>query len=283
MDRDGGNKRQVTHLGAASFAPYFHPDGKRIIFASNHPDPRGRNFDLYLVRDDGSGLERITSDPTFDGFPMFSPDGKRLVFASNRGAKVRGETNLFLADWVESPAAGAAPGGAEAADTPEGVARAYFESLRGGDWKKVAAFFSPEAQAKYRGMMMPVLEAGGDELHQLLLGGPAAKEELARMSDGEFLEKTLRAVAGRALAAGAEFKRVEVVGAVTERPGVVHVVTRMFVGAASLPDLEIEKLVVVSLERGASGWGVSLSGEMKGMAGVLKAQLQAKERAKAGK
>src|SRR6185503_10855757 len=112
-------------------------------------------------------------------------------------------------------------------DTPEGVARAYFESLRGGDWKKVAAFFSPEAQAKYRGMMMPVLEAGGDELHQLLLGGPAAKEELARMSDGEFLEKTLRAVAGRALAAGAEFKRVEVVGAVTERPGVVHVVTRM--------------------------------------------------------
>jgi TolB protein len=101
MDRDGSNKRQVTKLGAASFAPYFHPDGKRILFSSNHPDPRGRNFDLYLVNDDGTGLERITSDPTFDGFPMFSPDGKRLVFASNRGGKVRGETNLFLADWVE--------------------------------------------------------------------------------------------------------------------------------------------------------------------------------------
>jgi TolB protein len=101
MDRDGANKRQVTRLGAASFAPFFHPDGKRILFSSNHPDPRGRNFDIYVVRDDGSGLERVTTDPTFDGFPMFSPDGKRLVFASNRGAKVRGETNLFLADWVE--------------------------------------------------------------------------------------------------------------------------------------------------------------------------------------
>jgi Tol biopolymer transport system component len=101
MDRDGANKRQVTRLGAASFAPYFHPDGRRILFSSNHPDAKGRNFDLYLVRDDGTGLERVTSDPTFDGFPMFSPDGKRLVFASNRGAKVRGETNLFLADWVE--------------------------------------------------------------------------------------------------------------------------------------------------------------------------------------
>ena len=76
MDRDGSNKRQVTRLGAASFAPFFHPDGKRILFSSNHPDPRGRNFDLWLVNDDGTGLERVTSDPTFDGFPMFSPDGK---------------------------------------------------------------------------------------------------------------------------------------------------------------------------------------------------------------
>jgi Tol biopolymer transport system component len=105
MDRDGSGKRQVTRLGAASFAPYFHPDGRRILFSSNHPDARGRNFDLYLVRDDGTGLERITSDPSFDGFPMFSPDGKRLAFASNRGAKARGETNLFVADWIEEPPA----------------------------------------------------------------------------------------------------------------------------------------------------------------------------------
>ena len=103
MDRDGTHKRQVTRLGAASFAPYFHPDGRRIVFSSNHPDPKGRNFDLWMVGDDGLGLERITTDPTFDGFPMFSPDGRRLAFASNRGAQVRGETNVFVADWVEKP------------------------------------------------------------------------------------------------------------------------------------------------------------------------------------
>jgi Tol biopolymer transport system component len=101
MDAEGGNKRQVTGLGAASFAPYFHPDDRRIIFASNHPDPRGRNFDLYLIDVDGTRLERVTSEPTFDGFPMFSPDGKKLVFASNRGGRVPGETNLFVVDWVE--------------------------------------------------------------------------------------------------------------------------------------------------------------------------------------
>jgi Tol biopolymer transport system component len=101
MDADGANKRQVTRLGAASFAPYFHPDDRRILFASNYPDPRGRNFDLWMVRDDGTGLEHVTTEPTFDGFPMFSPDGKQLVFASNRGGKVPGETNLFVVDWVE--------------------------------------------------------------------------------------------------------------------------------------------------------------------------------------
>jgi Tol biopolymer transport system component len=100
-DADGSNARQVTRLGAASFAPFFHPDGRRIVFASNYPDPRSRNFDLYLVGDDGTGLERVTTSGEFDGFPMFSPDGRRLVFASNRHGRERGETNIFIADWVE--------------------------------------------------------------------------------------------------------------------------------------------------------------------------------------
>ncbi len=101
MNADGSGQHQVTNLGAASFAPFFHPDGRRIIFASNVGDPRGRNFDLYLVNDDGTGLERVTYNETFDGFPMFSPDGKQLVFASNRNGSRPGETNVFIADWVE--------------------------------------------------------------------------------------------------------------------------------------------------------------------------------------
>ncbi|HEX9919489.1 MAG TPA: hypothetical protein VGA87_09995, partial [Pyrinomonadaceae bacterium] len=101
MNADGTNKRQVTKLGAASFAPYFFPDARRIIFASNVNDPKRRNFDLYAINVDGSNLERITYEETFDGFPMFTPNGKKLVFASNRNAKARGDTNIFIADWVE--------------------------------------------------------------------------------------------------------------------------------------------------------------------------------------
>jgi Tol biopolymer transport system component len=101
MNDDGSNLRQVTSLGGSSFAPFFHPDGKRIIFSSNEHDPRGRDFDLYLINLDGTGLERVTFNDTFDGFPMFSPDGRRLVFASNRHASREGETNIFIADWID--------------------------------------------------------------------------------------------------------------------------------------------------------------------------------------
>jgi TolB protein len=103
MDADGSNKRKITNLGAASFAPFFHPSGKKIIFSSNYfaDDERKRNFDLLMVNTDGTGLERITTYESFDGFPMFTRDGKKLVFASNRNAATQGDTNVFIADWVE--------------------------------------------------------------------------------------------------------------------------------------------------------------------------------------
>jgi TolB protein len=101
MKADGSNKRRITDNGKANFAPYFFPDGKRVIFASNMADPKGRDFDLYAINLDGTGVERLTFNPTFDGFPMFSPDGKKLVFASNRNNKVQTDTNVFIADWVE--------------------------------------------------------------------------------------------------------------------------------------------------------------------------------------
>jgi len=100
MNADGTQKQQVTKLGCASFAPFLHPDGKTIIFSSNYGDPRGREFNLFTINTDGTGLKQVTFTPDFDGFPMFSRDGKKLLFASNRNGKVQGETNVFVADWV---------------------------------------------------------------------------------------------------------------------------------------------------------------------------------------
>jgi TolB protein len=100
---DGSDARQITRLGGANFAPFWHPDGRRVIFSSNHENPRSGQFDLYLINDDGTGLEKVTHYPDFDSFPMFSPDGRLLVWASNRNQALPGETNLFIAEWMEHP------------------------------------------------------------------------------------------------------------------------------------------------------------------------------------
>ncbi len=106
MRADGSDQRQITNNGAANFAPYFHPNGRQIIFASNvnNPNPRSPNFDLFLINRDGTGLEQVTFDEAFDGFPMFTNDGKHLIWASNRNAPTEGSTNIFIADWVDRTA-----------------------------------------------------------------------------------------------------------------------------------------------------------------------------------
>ena len=99
MNADGTGQRRVTDKPGASFAPFFTPDDKSIIYSSNWENPRSRNFDLWLVPVAGGEPKPVTRDSDFDGFPMFSPDGRWLVFCSNRGGRVAGETNVFLAEW----------------------------------------------------------------------------------------------------------------------------------------------------------------------------------------
>ena len=98
---DGSDPMQVTYLDAASFGPAWQPDGKRLIFASNHGDPRGREFDLWAIDVAGTRLERITAAAGFDGFPLFSPDGRHLAFSSNRATAAGAhDTNVFIAEWA---------------------------------------------------------------------------------------------------------------------------------------------------------------------------------------
>ena len=98
---DGTDLKQITKLGNANWAPFFHPSGDKIIFCSNHKSERGFPFNLFMIGVDGQGLEQITFDTDFDSFPMFSPDGKKIAFASNRNNGETRSTNLFVANWIE--------------------------------------------------------------------------------------------------------------------------------------------------------------------------------------
>ena len=95
---DGSNRRQLTSLGGANWAPCFDPSGKKVIFSSNHKT-KSIPFNLYSINTDGTGLEQLSADKIFDAFPMFSYDGKKIVWCSNRNNGGTRETNIFVADW----------------------------------------------------------------------------------------------------------------------------------------------------------------------------------------
>lgn len=109
MDADGQNLRQITFdgdKGATSWAPFPHPDGKRIVYASNRddfdqtlPGRYGFNFELYLIEIESGAIQRLTYNPNFDGFPMFSSDGRKLVWCGNYSESRSSDTDVMLAEW----------------------------------------------------------------------------------------------------------------------------------------------------------------------------------------
>ena len=93
--------RYAGHLPVTDATPVvtLNEGNTPLIHVPTFVEAIGGNFDLYLINPDGSNLEQLTFDESFDGFPMFSPDGTKLVWASNRHSEKTGETNLFIADW----------------------------------------------------------------------------------------------------------------------------------------------------------------------------------------
>ena len=90
-DADGGNEHALLPAGALDYDPAWSPRGTWIAF----PSERNGSADLYRVRADGTGLERLTDSPAYDDQAAFSPDEKQLVFVSTRAA---GFANLWILD-----------------------------------------------------------------------------------------------------------------------------------------------------------------------------------------
>ena len=96
MNPDGMDARQITTFSAMSWAPYEHPSGEYIFFASNKLG--FENFELFIVDTQGEKEPvRVTYSDGFDGLPVPSPDGRLLAWTSSRSGGSAGQ--LFLARW----------------------------------------------------------------------------------------------------------------------------------------------------------------------------------------
>jgi TolB protein len=89
------NERQLTRGETVNWGPYWHPDGQHIIYATS---AHGHdNYELYLMRSDGSRKTRITFTGGADVLPVFSPDGQYLMWASKRNGRT---TQVYLARFT---------------------------------------------------------------------------------------------------------------------------------------------------------------------------------------
>src|SRR5262249_15612001 len=64
----------------------WSPDGTRLAFRST----RGNNRDIYVINVDGTGEQRLTTDPASDFAADWSPDGTKIAFTSLRSGHSAG-------------------------------------------------------------------------------------------------------------------------------------------------------------------------------------------------
>jgi len=90
VDVSGSNDRAITKSPAYDMGPAWSPDGAWIAYHTQvdyYPDlgeaGQGPEMEIHVIRPDGSGDHRITSDRLEDNFPAWSPDGRFLVWSKH--------------------------------------------------------------------------------------------------------------------------------------------------------------------------------------------------------
>lgn len=99
------NLRKITNDIFSNVEPRWHPDGSKLVFASDRGeylndipenfepvDIEMKNYDIYEINSDGSGIRRLTNTKFIERTPIYSPDGTHIAFMSDRA----GVSNIYL-------------------------------------------------------------------------------------------------------------------------------------------------------------------------------------------
>lgn len=88
MNPDGSEVRQLTSGLADDREADWSPDGSLIVFRSDRLDQTTNpesDYEIFLMRADGSDLRQLTRNTFDDRHPTFSADGKAIYFVSQGG------------------------------------------------------------------------------------------------------------------------------------------------------------------------------------------------------
>lgn len=153
---------------------------------------------------------------------------------------------------------------------PEAVAAEAYARMQAGDWVGASGTFDPQALRGFREMFVPLLqEPTGDAMAAGLFGAGTTAAEVAKMSDAEFFAGFVRKAIG---GLGVSLNGQQILGAVPEGENRVHLVARTH---AETMGVRITGMEVVTLNRTPQGWRLAMSGEMEGMAQMIRRMSEA--------
>jgi len=92
MPVNGQNPVQLTSSAVQKEGkrhPTWSPDGEYILYASDEGRDKDNlpNYDIWMMREDGTAVRQLTTNGSIDDYPVVSPDQKHVYFVSNRGFK----------------------------------------------------------------------------------------------------------------------------------------------------------------------------------------------------
>jgi TolB protein len=123
MNADGTNARALPEVGESTGDPSWSPDGRRVAFAAQ----QDRNWDIYLMNADGSGITRLTDSPDNERLPVFLSDGTKIIYER------RGQLRLLDVDTRETRVVTIGPNDSYPAVSFDGKYVAY-RSRKTGDF-----------------------------------------------------------------------------------------------------------------------------------------------------
>ena len=127
MKVDGSGDHAVATENAA-FQPAWSPDGSKLVFSQTIDGVS----DLYVIKEDGSALERLTDDAAADWAAVWTPDGSAILFNSDRD----GTYHIHRLDLATKAITAVTTGESndyEPAISPDGARLAFTSDRRGTD------------------------------------------------------------------------------------------------------------------------------------------------------
>jgi TolB protein len=95
MNLDGTDVQPRTFTKDMNWAPYPAPDGRHFFYVRIF---EGNNWEVVMNDLAGGEPQRITINPSFDGFPSVSWDGKKMLFARSEGKRFMAGLHTWVMD-----------------------------------------------------------------------------------------------------------------------------------------------------------------------------------------